>query len=53
MQLVLNYVTQLKARMMDRLDFVNSMNTKKAGYDKLPEDAAAAIQKIVDQTANL
>ena len=48
-----NYVTQLKARMMDRLDFVNSMNTKKAGYDKLPEDAAAAIQKIVDQTANL
>lgn len=43
------YVSQLKARMQDRLNFVKSMETAKDGYDKLPDDALAAIQKVVDE----
>ena len=43
-----NYVKALKARMNDRLDFVQSRNTFKDGYDKLPEDALEAIQKVID-----
>ena len=42
------YVKALKARMNDRLEFVKSRNTFKDGYDKLPEDAFAAIQKVID-----
>ncbi|HKM05228.1 MAG TPA: phosphoenolpyruvate carboxykinase (ATP) [Lachnospiraceae bacterium] len=48
-----DYVAQLKARMEDRLNFVTSMNTVKEGYDKLPEDAAQAIQKIVEEAKTL
>ncbi len=43
-----NYVKALKARMNDRLDFVQSRNTFKDGYDKLPEDALEAIRKVID-----
>ena len=43
------YLEQLKARMNDRLEFVKSRETAKGGYDKLPEDALAAIQKVVDE----
>lgn len=42
------YVAALKARMNDRLEFVQSRNTFKDGYDKLPEDALEAIQKVID-----
>ena len=42
------YVKALKARMNDRLEFVKSRNTFKDGYDKLPEDAFEAIQKVID-----
>ena len=42
------YVIALKARMNDRLEFVKSRNTFKDGYDKLPEDAFEAIQKVID-----
>lgn len=44
-----DYVAQLKARMNDRLEFVKSRDTFKDGYDKLPADALAAIQKVVDE----
>ncbi len=44
-----SYVDQLKARMLDRLNFVKSLDEKKSGYDKLPEDALAAIQKVVNE----
>lgn len=44
-----SYVDQLKARMTDRVNFVKSTATVKEGYDKLPEDALAAIQKVVDE----
>ena len=42
------YVKALKARMNDRLEFVKSRNTFKDGYDKLPEDAFEAIQKVIN-----
>ncbi|MCI9138550.1 phosphoenolpyruvate carboxykinase (ATP) [bacterium 1XD42-8] len=47
------YVDQLKARFQDRLNFVNSMDTAKDGYDKLPGEAAEAIKKIVDEASAL
>ena len=43
------YAEQLKARMQDRVKFVANMSVAKEGYDKLPDDALEAIQKIVDQ----
>ncbi len=47
------YTEQLKARMQDRLNNVLGLNTKQDGYDALPEDAAAAIQKVVDNANTL
>ena len=44
-----DYVAQLKARMNDRLAFVKNTAVEKGGYDKLPEDALEAIQKVVDE----
>ena len=44
-----SYVEQLKARMEDRLKYVSSMSVVKEGYDKLPDDALEAIQKVVDE----
>ncbi len=44
-----SYVEQLKARMEDRVKFVANTATVKEGYDKLPDDALAAIQKVVDE----
>lgn len=41
------YKAQLTARMNDRIAFVESRETFKSGYDKLPEDALAALKKVV------
>lgn len=43
------YVSQLMARMNDRLNEIQAFSTKKNGYDKLPDDALAAIQKVIDE----
>ena len=43
------YVGQLKARMNDRVNEIKEFATAKEGYDKLPDDALAAIQKVVDE----
>ena len=43
------YAEQLMARMQDRVKFVSNMSVAKEGYDKLPDDALEAIQKVVDQ----
>ena len=43
------YITQLKSRMNDRLEFVKSRETFKEGYDKLPKDALEAIEKLVNE----
>jgi phosphoenolpyruvate carboxykinase (ATP) len=48
-----DYVEQLKARMNDRLNYVTSLDTLKAGYNKLPGDAAAAILKVVNEANTL
>ncbi|MGM9974483.1 MAG: phosphoenolpyruvate carboxykinase (ATP), partial [Clostridiaceae bacterium] len=44
-----NYLGELKARMKDRLEFVKSRDSFKNGYDKLPEDALEAIEKVVSE----
>ena len=43
------YLTQLKARMMDRVNEIEEFSVLKDGYDKLPDDALAAIKKVVDE----
>ena len=43
------YTAQLKAHMEDRVKFVANTAVVKEGYDKLPDDALEAIQKVVDQ----
>ena len=43
------YVDQLKARMTDRVNYVKNMETAKDGYDKLPADALAALEKVVSE----
>lgn len=44
-----NYVAQLKARMLDRVNFVKSRETVKGGFDQLPADALEAIEKVVKE----
>ena len=44
-----DYVAQLKARMEDRVNEVRAFGEAKGGYDKLPEDALAALEKIVSE----
>ena len=44
-----DYKSQLKNAMVNRVNAVNDFATKKGGYDKLPDEAVAALQKIVDE----
>jgi phosphoenolpyruvate carboxykinase (ATP) len=44
-----DYIGQLKARMNDRVNEIKAFATLKEGYDKLPDDALEAIQKVVDE----
>ena len=48
-----DYVSQMKARMADRLNNVKELDTKEGGFNKLPADASEAIQKVVDQANTL
>ena len=43
------YVAALKAAMQNRVDAVEGFATKKEGYDKLPDEALAALKKLVEQ----
>ena len=43
------YVAQMKARMNDRLNYVKNLEEAEGGFNKLPADALAAIQKVVDE----
>ena len=43
------YAAEFVARMNDRIAFVQSRETEKAGIDKLPADALEALQKVVAQ----
>lgn len=48
-----DYAAQLKNAMQNRLTSVEKFATDKGGYDKLPDDAVAAIKKVVDEAATL
>lgn len=43
------YVAQLKARMDDRIKFIKSKETAQGGFDKLPDEACAAIEKVASE----
>lgn len=43
-----DYKAQLKAAMQTRVKAVEDFATNKGGYDKLPDEALAALQKLVD-----
>ena len=43
------YAAQFVARMQDRIEFVQSRETEKAGLDKLPADALEALQKVISE----
>ncbi|HOO27908.1 MAG TPA: phosphoenolpyruvate carboxykinase, partial [Lachnospiraceae bacterium] len=47
------YVAALKNAMQNRVDAVEGFASKKEGYDKLPDEALAALKKIVEETASL
>ena len=48
-----DYVAQLKARMLDRANFVKSKEGDRGGYDKLPADALEAIEKVVKEAHSI
>ena len=48
-----SYVKELQARMQDRVNAVEKFNTAKGGYDALPDEALAALKKIVDEANSL
>jgi len=43
------YKHQFVARMQDRIQFISSRDTEKAGLDKLPADALQALEKVVQE----
>jgi len=43
------YKEQFRKRMQDRIDFVRSRETEKAGLDKLPADALAALERVISE----
>ncbi|MFI3300781.1 MAG: phosphoenolpyruvate carboxykinase (ATP) [Candidatus Gastranaerophilales bacterium] len=45
------YAEQFVARMNDRIEFVRSRETEKAGLDKLPHDALEALEAVVNQVS--
>ena len=43
-----DYKSQLKSAMQTRVNAVKDFSTKKDGYDKLPDEALAALEKLVN-----
>lgn len=43
------YVDQLKKRMQDRIQFIESKETEKGGFDKLPQEALDALKKVIKE----
>ena len=48
-----DYVAQLKSSMQTRVKAVEDFATKKEGYDKLPDEALAALKKLVEEAETL
>ena len=46
-----SYKAELKSAMQTRVKAIEDFATKKEGYDKLPDEALAALQKLVDELA--
>ncbi len=46
-----DYKAQLKAAMQTRVNAIKDFAVKKEGYDKLPEEALAALEKLVTELA--
>ena len=46
------YAEEFKNRMQDRIDFIKSRETEKAGLDKLPADALEALQNVLAQISS-
>ena len=44
-----SYAQEFKKRLQDRIDFIKSRDTEKAGIDKLPPDALKALEKVIEQ----
>ena len=47
------YVAQMQARMQDRLNYVEGLKDTEGGFNALPDDAADAIRKVVEQANSL
>ncbi len=43
------YKKQFTARMNDRVEYIKSRETARGGFDKLPEDALKAIEKVIKE----
>jgi len=43
------YKKQFTARMNDRVEFIKSRKTARGGFDKLPDDALEAIEKVIKE----
>lgn len=43
------YAEEFKKRMQDRINFIKSRETEKAGLDKLPPDALEALENVLSQ----
>lgn len=43
------YAEEFKKRMQDRIDFIKSRESEKAGLDKLPPDALESLQNVINQ----
>lgn len=44
-----DYTNEFKNRMQDRVNFIKSRETEKAGLDKLPQDALEALERVLNQ----
>ncbi|MBO5948378.1 phosphoenolpyruvate carboxykinase (ATP) [bacterium] len=47
------YANEFAARMQDRIRFVESRETEKAGIDKLPADALEALRTVIEQAKSV
>ena len=47
------YVAQLKARMADRLTYIQGLNIADGGFNALPTDAAQALAQVVAEANTL
>ncbi len=47
-----NYKDQFIKRMEDRINFVKSRETEKAGIDKLPDDALSSLEQVINEAKN-